>query len=101
MKDSTLEQLITAARLLHPLLGELVFVGGTVTGRLITDEAAADLPFPAVADEVGPLTPEVEPVVTILSMVPLAKFVASSRGHVGHPRCDRQRSATALIAKAC
>jgi hypothetical protein len=42
MNDSTLEQLITAARLLHPLLGELVFVGGAVTGRLITDEAAAD-----------------------------------------------------------
>jgi len=53
-----------------------------------------------VADEVGPLTPEVEPVVTILSMIPLAKFVASSRGHVGHPRCDRQRLATAFIAKA-
>jgi hypothetical protein len=33
--------LITAARRLRPLLGELVFVGGTVTGLLITDEAAA------------------------------------------------------------
>jgi hypothetical protein len=40
--DSNLKQLITAARLLPPLLGELVFVGGTVTGLLITDEAAAD-----------------------------------------------------------
>jgi hypothetical protein len=38
--DSNREQLITAARLLRPLLGELVFVGGTVTGLLITDEAA-------------------------------------------------------------
>ncbi len=41
MNDSNLEQLIIAARLLRPLLGELVFVGGTVTGLLITDEAAA------------------------------------------------------------
>jgi hypothetical protein len=42
MNGSTLDQLITAARLLQPLLGELVFVGGIVTGLLITDEAAAD-----------------------------------------------------------
>ena len=42
MNDANREQLITAARLLRPLLGELVFVGGTVTGLLITDEAAAD-----------------------------------------------------------
>ena len=41
MHDSNREQLIIAARLLRPLLGELVFVGGTVTGLLITDEAAA------------------------------------------------------------
>jgi hypothetical protein len=41
MNDSNREQLITAGRLLRPLLGELVFVGGTVTGLLITDEAAA------------------------------------------------------------
>jgi predicted nucleotidyltransferase len=42
MPDSNLEQLITAARILRPLLGELVFVGGSVTGLLITDEAAGD-----------------------------------------------------------
>ncbi len=42
MNELNLEQLIAAARLLRPLLGELVFVGGTVTGLLITDEAAAD-----------------------------------------------------------
>lgn len=40
MNQSDLEQLIIAAELLRPLLGELVFVGGTVTGLLITDEAA-------------------------------------------------------------
>jgi predicted nucleotidyltransferase len=42
MNDSNRERLIIAARLLRPLLGELVFVGGAVTGLLITDEAAAD-----------------------------------------------------------
>lgn len=42
MNEPNLDRLITAARLLRPLLGELVFVGGSVTGLLITDEAAAD-----------------------------------------------------------
>ena len=42
VNEPNLEQLIAAARLLRPLLGELVFVGGTVTGLLITDEAAAN-----------------------------------------------------------
>ena len=42
MNDSNRDRLISAARLLRPLLGELVFVGGTVTGLLVTDEAAAD-----------------------------------------------------------
>lgn len=42
MPNSNLERLIAAARLLRPLLGEIVFVGGSVTGLLITDEAAGD-----------------------------------------------------------
>jgi hypothetical protein len=42
MPDSNLEQLIGTARLLRPLLGDLVFVGGSVTGLLITDEAAGE-----------------------------------------------------------
>jgi hypothetical protein len=37
-------QLLTdAAKLLEPLLGELVFVGGCATALLITDKAAADV----------------------------------------------------------
>jgi hypothetical protein len=35
-----IEQLITVARQLGPLLPELVFVGGAVTGLLVTDEGA-------------------------------------------------------------
>ena len=42
MTDSNREQLINAAQLLRPLLDEVVFVGGSVTGLLITDSAAGD-----------------------------------------------------------
>ena len=40
MNDPNFDQLIAAAELLRPLLDELVFVGGCVTGLLITDSAA-------------------------------------------------------------
>lgn len=43
MRNRNRELLITAARLLKPLLDELVFVGGCATGVLITDPAAADV----------------------------------------------------------
>ena len=41
MNNPNLKPLIDAARLLRPLLDELVFVGGCVTGLLISDEAAS------------------------------------------------------------
>ncbi len=41
MHDPNLQLLEAAARLLEPLLDEVVFVGGCVTGLLITDPAAA------------------------------------------------------------
>lgn len=40
MRDTNSERLLAAARLLKPLLDELVFVGGCATGLLITDPAA-------------------------------------------------------------
>ena len=43
MHDSNLQLLEDAARLLEPLLDEVVFVGGCVTGLLITDPAAAGM----------------------------------------------------------
>jgi hypothetical protein len=43
MSKHNLALLIDAARLLEPLLGELVFVGGSTTALLITDKAAADV----------------------------------------------------------
>jgi hypothetical protein len=42
MRDPNLDQLIAAADALRPLLPELVFVGGCVTGLLITDDAAGE-----------------------------------------------------------
>jgi hypothetical protein len=43
MSRHNLELLVEAARLLQPLLGELVFVGGSTTALLITDKAAAEV----------------------------------------------------------
>jgi hypothetical protein len=43
MSKHNLELLVEAARLLQPLLGELVFVGGSTTALLITDKAAAEV----------------------------------------------------------
>jgi hypothetical protein len=41
MDDPNLEMLAAAARVLRPLLGELVFLGGGTTGLMISDPAAA------------------------------------------------------------
>jgi hypothetical protein len=43
MSKHNLALLIDAARLLKPLLSELVFVGGSTTALLITDKAAAEV----------------------------------------------------------
>lgn len=43
MADPNLQLLLDAAKLLIPLLDELVFVGGCTTGLLISDEGAGDV----------------------------------------------------------
>lgn len=43
MADPNLQLLTQAAKLLIPLLDELVFVGGSTTGLLITDDGAGDV----------------------------------------------------------
>jgi hypothetical protein len=43
MPNPNLQLLTDAAKLLRPILGELVFVGGCATALLITDKAAADV----------------------------------------------------------
>jgi predicted nucleotidyltransferase len=62
--DPNLEQLIDAARRLRPLLDELVFVGGAVTGLLVTDKAAS---APRV-------TFDVDAIVEVASYAEYAKF---------------------------
>ena len=46
MNDRNRQYLIQTAKLLRPLLDELVFVGGAVTGLLITDSAAGECNWP-------------------------------------------------------
>src|SRR6267142_1807351 len=58
MANPNLELLTDAAKLLEPLLGELVFVGGCATALLITDKAAADV-RPTLDVDVIPLDPKV------------------------------------------
>jgi len=43
MANPNLQLLTDAAKLLEPILGELVFVGGCATALLITDRAGADV----------------------------------------------------------
>jgi hypothetical protein len=43
MANPNLQLLVNAAKLLKPILGELVFVGGCTTALLITDTGAADV----------------------------------------------------------
>jgi hypothetical protein len=43
MANPNLQLLTDAARMLKPILGDLVFVGGCATALLITDTAAADV----------------------------------------------------------
>lgn len=43
MANPNFQILVDAAKLLKPILGELVFVGGCTTALLITDRAAAEV----------------------------------------------------------
>ena len=43
MANPNLQLLVDAAKLLKPILGELVFVGGCTTALLVTDKGAADV----------------------------------------------------------
>ena len=79
MANPNFQLLVDAAKLLKPILGELVFVGGCTTALLITDRAAA---------EVRP-TYDVDAIAEITSYVGYAEFSVEiegtwlSRGHAG------------------
>jgi hypothetical protein len=56
MNDTNRQLLVSAARLLRPLLEELVFVGGCATGTLITDEAATRVRATMDVDAIAEIT---------------------------------------------
>lgn len=56
MADPNLQLLVDAAKLLIPILDELVFVGGSTTGLLITDEGAADVRPTSDVDAITEIT---------------------------------------------
>lgn len=93
MSKHNLVLLVEAARLLKPLLGELVFVGGSTTSLLVTDKAAA---------EVRP-TYDVDAIAEISSYAAYANFserlrrcgFAEDTGE-GAPLCRRRQKKTIL-----
>ena len=60
MANPNLQLLVDAAKLLKPILGELVFVGGCTTALLITDKGAADVRPTYDVDAIAEITSYVE-----------------------------------------
>lgn len=60
MANPNFQLLVDAAKLLKPILGELVFVGGCATGLLITDKAAADVRPTYDVDAIAEITSYME-----------------------------------------
>src|SRR6266478_9335064 len=60
MANQNLELLKVAAKLLEPVLDELVFVGGCATGLLVSDEAAAEVRPTFDVDAIAEITSYVE-----------------------------------------
>src|SRR6266404_973244 len=56
--------------------------------------------FPILQDELGELTAPAKRLTATLEMIPLARFVPSSRGWIGRPSKDRLAIASAFVAKA-
>jgi len=56
--------------------------------------------FPILEDELGELTAPAKRLIATLEMIPLARFIPSSRGWVGRPSKDRLAIASAFVAKA-
>jgi hypothetical protein len=56
--------------------------------------------FPALEEQVGELGKTAKRLVATLEMIPLARFIPSSRGWMGRPSKDRYAIACAFVAKA-
>ncbi len=55
--------------------------------------------FPSLEEELGDLSGSAKRLVAVLEMIPLARFVPSSRGWIGRPSKDRLAIASAFVAK--
>jgi hypothetical protein len=56
--------------------------------------------FPVLEEELGELTASARRLVATLEMIPLSRFVPSSRGWMGRPSKDRYAIACSFVAKA-
>lgn len=56
--------------------------------------------FPALEEELGELSGSGKRLAAVLEMIPLTRFVPSSRGWIGRPSKDRLAIASAFVAKA-
>src|SRR6478672_2969205 len=56
--------------------------------------------FPCLEEELGELSGSARRLAAVLEMIPLARFVPSSRGWIGRPSQDRLAIASAFVAKA-
>ena len=56
--------------------------------------------FPVLQEELGKLTAPAKRLLATLEMIPLTRFVPSSRGWIGRPSKDRLAVASAFVAKA-
>ena len=56
--------------------------------------------FPTLQEELGELTSSAKRLIATLEMIPLARFIPSSRGWVGRPSKDRYAIACAFVSKA-
>jgi hypothetical protein len=64
-------------------------------GHLLQEEL-----FPQLETAVGPLTPQLQLLTSVLAMVPLARLLSGNRARTGRPPKDRTAMATAFVAKA-
>lgn len=87
MANPNLELLISVARLLRPLLDELVFVGGCTTALLITDPAAAEVRSTYDVDAIAEITSYAEYAAFSerLRQLGLQKTMAKERRFAGGP----------------
>jgi len=73
----------------------------TLTAQLVRfSHLLQDALCPALEAEVGELSPPARRLVAILEMLPLDRFIPSSRGWNGRPQRNRLAIATAFVAKA-